>query len=438
MSIAELDRINEKECSCGKIHSFPIDQILIGKGVIAKIPEIVKGYGAKKVFVLSDPNTYEAAGAAVVKLLEENEIPYSSYIMSEKQPEPNEESVGAVMMHYDTSCDLILSVGSGVINDIGKILAAVSAHKYMIVGTAPSMDGYASASSSMTRDGLKISLPSKSADVIVGDTEILCKAPIKMLKSGLGDMIAKYVSICEWRISHVINGEYYCEEIAGLVRTALKRCIDNAQGLLERDEKAVEAVFEGLVICGAAMALAGVSRPASGVEHYLSHVWDMRGLEFGTPVDFHGIQCAIGTLIAVQCYEKIRKQVPDREKALAYAEKFCVEEWNETLRSFLGKGAESMIALEKKEQKYNVEKHKERLEVIIEKWEDILQIMSEELPSYETLDRLMDTIEAPKTMKEIGLDEEILPLSFKATKDIRDKYVLSRLAWDLGIIDELF
>ena len=50
----------------------------------------------------------------------------------------------------------------------------------------------------------------------------------------------------------------------------------------------------------------------------------------------------------------------------------------------------------------------------------------------------MDTIEAPRTMKEIGLDEEILPLSFKATKDIRDKYVLSRLAWDLGIIDELF
>ena len=26
---------------------------------------------------------------------------------------------------------------------------------------------------------------------------------------------------------------------------------------------------------------------------------------------------------------------------------------------------------------------------------------------------------------------------FRATKDIRDKYVLSRLLWDLGILDEM-
>ena len=46
--------------------------------------------------------------------------------------------------------------------------------------------------------------------------------------------------------------------------------------VLQRDENAVKAVFEGLVICGAAMKFAGLSRPASGVEHYLSHIWDMR------------------------------------------------------------------------------------------------------------------------------------------------------------------
>ena len=32
-----------------------------------------------------------------------------------------------------------------------------------------------------------------------------------------------------------------------------------------------------------------------------------------------------------------------------------------------------------------------------------------------------------EAMKEIGLDEAILPMTFKASKDIRDKYVLSRL-----------
>ena len=84
------------------------------------------------------------------------------------------------------------------------------------------MDGYASATSSMTRDGLKVSINTKAADVIIGDTDILKNAPLKMLRAGLGDMIAKYVSICEWRIASVITGEYYCEEVAQLIRDALR------------------------------------------------------------------------------------------------------------------------------------------------------------------------------------------------------------------------
>jgi glycerol-1-phosphate dehydrogenase [NAD(P)+] len=289
----------------------------------------------------------------------------------------------------------------------------------------------------MTRDGLKISLPSRSADVIIGDTDILCQAPLHMMKAGLGDMLAKYVSICEWRIAHLICGEYYCEEIADLIRSALKRCADNAEGLLKRDPAAVEAVFAGLVIGGVAMNYAGLSRPASGVEHYISHVLDMRGAEYGTPVELHGIQCAIGTLIAASLYEKVKTITPDKEKGLAYAASFDQAAWNETLRQLLGKGAESMIALEAKEGKYDVAKHAPRLEFIVNNWDTILSIIEEEIPSTETLNALMDTIEAPKTLAEIGIDENLLPTVFRATKDIRDKYVLSRLAWDLGILDEL-
>ena len=44
---------------------------------------------------------------------------------------------------------------------------------------------------------------------------------------------------------------------------------------------------------------------------------------------------------------------------------------------------------------------------------------------------------APKTMADINLDESILGMTVKASKDIRDKYVLPRLMWDLGILDEM-
>ena len=437
MSINELIKMNNTKCDCGKVHSFSVNKIVSGSGVIKELPQIIKEYGAKRVFVLSDKNTYKAAGKAVCDILSENGIAFSSYSINEDTPEPDERTVGSVIMHYDYSCDLIVAVGSGVINDTGKILAATADKPYIIVGTAPSMDGYASATSSMTRDGLKISLSSKCADVIIGDTDILKNAPMKMLQSGLGDMIAKYVSICEWRISNIITGEYYCEEIAKLVRLALKRCTDNAEGLMQRDEAAVAAVFDGLVICGAAMAYAGVSRPASGVEHYLSHIWDMRGVEFGTKVDLHGIQCAIGTLLAIKYYEKIKSFTPDKQKALDYAKSFDFAKWSDALRDFLGKGAEAMIALEEKEQKYNIEKHAQRLDTILKNWDNILKIMDEELPSAEDIEKLLDLIGAPKTMAEIGIDEELLPMTFKSSKDIRDKYVLSRLAWDLGIIEEL-
>ena len=436
MSLSLMNELNGLECSCGKKHSFDA-HICIGSGVLERIPEYLNLYAAKRVFLLSDANTYKAAGEQVCEILTKNNITYTSYSFSHFPVEPDEHSTGAAFLHFDPACDMIVAVGSGVINDIAKIVSNVSKKPYMIVATAPSMDGYASASSSMTRDGLKISLPSRSADVIIGDTKIMSQAPMHMMVSGLGDMLAKYVSICEWRIASIVAGEYYCENIAKLIRSAVKSCVDNAQSLLQRSEEAVQAVFEGLVIGGVAMNYAGLSRPASGVEHYISHVLDMRGVEFGTPMDLHGIQCAVGTLIASSLYKKLKAITPDREKALAYAASFDYGDWSQTLREFLGKGAESMILLEKKEKKYDVAAHKERLEVILENWQELLRIMDEELPEPEELEKLLKDLGAPTTLQQLNIDEALLPTIFKATKDIRDKYVLSRLCWDLGIIEEI-
>ena len=68
---------------------------------------------------------------------------------------------------------------------------------------------------------------------------------------------------------------------------------------------------------------------------------------------------------------------------------------------------------------------------------DVIEFLMRNPNRVYSREALLDTIQAPKTLGEIGVEEKLLPIFFMATKDIRDKYVLSRLAWDLGILEEL-
>ena len=421
---------------CGKEHTARVEKVLSGKGVLSALPELLREKGVSKPFLLSDENTHKAAGEKVADLLSKENFTFTQWILKGEHIEPNEQAMGSVLLHYDASCDGVVAIGSGVIGDLAKILANSTRLPLFTVATAPSMDGFASETSSMVRDGLKVSIPSRCPCVIIGDTDILKRAPMRMLRAGLGDMLAKYISICEWRIGSLVTGEYYCEEIAELVRRALKKCIDNADGLLKREDGAVEAVFEGLVLGGLAMAYAGVSRPASGVEHYISHVWEMAALSRGETADLHGLQCAVGTRIAAKLYARLLSVKPDRELALRHAKQFDYERKARQMRTFLGNGAETMIALEKKEGKYRTVPHLERLEIILSHWDEIRSIIREEIPSPETVDALFRKIDMPALPSQVGASDSDTPAAFLFTGDIRDKYVLSRLLWDLGLEEE--
>ncbi len=421
-------------CPCGKRHVFPLKKILSGSGAVNSLPEILAEYGLKKPFIVADTNTFNAAGEKVISLLEKSGTAYSQFVFK-GSPEPDENAVAAALKNFDSSCDAIIGVGSGVINDICKIVAKTEDRFYIIVATAPSMDGYASATSSMTVKGLKTSVSSKCPDVIIGDVDILKNAPKKMLISGLGDMIAKYVSVSEWRLSHEINGEYYCENIANIIRSARDNCVKNAQGLIERDENAVKAVFDGLIISGLAMAYAGVSRPASGVEHYISHVIDMRGVQFNLKTETHGVQCAVATLIAIRLYERLKNITVSDKKGERETRAFNYVEWESNLRDFLGGAAEPMIELEKKEKKYDFDKAAARRKIIISKWERLKNIIDEELPKSGAMEKLLKSVGLPLSFEEAGISVD-LKRAFAATKDIRDKYVLSSLLWDIGLLSE--
>lgn len=423
------------ECACGKRHYGLLKDCIIGEDALSALPGMIRRYGGTHPFILCDTLTYEAAGKAVTELLTKENIPYTIHIIERIHPAPDEKIVGEAVMYCDEKCDIVVAVGGGVINDTCKILAAAKKVTDIYVATAPSMDGFASASSSMERGGLKVSLNSKCPDVVIGDAEILANAPTHMIRSGIGDMIAKYVSIVEWQIAALLLGEYYCPTVAEIVRASLEVCVKVAKDAVNGDHDAVCRLTEGLVMSGLAMNYAGISRPASGMEHYISHIIDMRALEFGTPADLHGIQCGMATLLTVQAYEKLTQITPDREKALAYVNGFSLDGWFEHLRAQLGHGAEAIIAGERKEKKYDTGKHAARLEKILGNWGEIRRIAGE-LPASAELREFFVSIGHPVSGKEFGLTENELREAFLMAKDIRDKYVIGRMLWDFGILEE--
>ena len=196
-------------CPCGRSHDVAIDEVVVGSGVIRRIPDFVSKYHCVRPFILADVNTFAAAGDQVCAVLEEASIPYSRYIFPQNTLEPDEHAVGAAVMHFDPKCDLIIGVGSGVINDIGKILSNISGRKYIIVGTAPSMDGYASTGAAMILGGMKVTVSAGVPAAILADTDVLKNAPMDMIKSGYGDIIGKYSCLNDWKLANIVNSEYF-------------------------------------------------------------------------------------------------------------------------------------------------------------------------------------------------------------------------------------
>ena len=421
--------------SCGRRHFGGLSDCLIERGAAEKLPLLLKKYNAKKPFVLCDRRTYAAAGERAAEILSSAGIRPALHVVTRGKPAPDERIVGEALMFCPPEADCVIAVGSGVLNDTGKILSRAKGIPGVIVATAPSMDGFASGTSSMERGGLKVSLPSKCPDAVVADPDVLAAAPVHMIRSGVGDMLAKVVSIAEWRIAALLVGDPFCETVAEIVGDALDTCRKAAPDAVRGDPDAAASVMEGLVVSGLAMNYAGISRPASGMEHYISHILDMRALAFGTPADLHGIQCGVATLMTVRAYEKLASIRPDREKALAAVRAFDPDAWNEHLRERLGAGAEAMIAGERREGKYDPAKHAARLDEILAHWDEILAIIGS-LPKASELEEFLRAIGHPTSFAGIGVSEEDAREAFRMAKDIRDKYVLGRLLWDLGLLEE--
>ena len=112
----------KNDCACGKVHSCDIENVIIKKNAISDLlkDEICGKYN--KILLICDNNTYIAAGEKAEKILGDK-IEYSLIFQTEGFLVPNEESVALVESKLTAKTQLILGVGSGVINDICKYVS---------------------------------------------------------------------------------------------------------------------------------------------------------------------------------------------------------------------------------------------------------------------------------------------------------------------------
>lgn len=436
LALDDLLHPHHYPCDCGMTHATQLAYLKIGSGAVTHLPQALASIQCKKPFILCDQNTKAAAWDAVRQVLDTAGIPYTLFTFLPRHIEPDEYAMGALTMHFDPSCDCICAIGSGVLNDCAKVLARATGHQSLVIATAPSMDGYASDSSSMIVDGVKSTLYNACPAAILADTDIVRMAPERMLWAGFGDMIAKYVAICEWRIAHIITGEPYCENVAQLVRLSVEKIVKNADRLLTRDPQAVEAVMEGLILSGLAMSYMKNSRPASGLEHYFSHLWEMMALERGKPYDLHGIQVGVGTCLALRVLEQVKQiQTPSRETAEAAMTAFDAAQWERNIRRVFGKTAERILEIEADVGKNSPARQAEHLRRILDHWAEIQKIMREELPVPEDLLAQMERLGMPVRYTDLNLSHEDMLDAYHYSRDIRDKYLTSSMLWDLGLLD---
>lgn len=338
-----------------------------------------KKVAQKRIAVMYDVNT-KLYAFQVIEELKENETKVVDIYYVDEELVPSEDKCEyAYSMAKGT--DYVLAVGSGTLNDMAKSISTRLGIPCGVLATAASMDGYCSKGSALMRSGFKVTDEVHAPEDILIDLEIVCNAPHLMTAAGFGDIIGKFTSLADWKLSNIINGEPINQEAFALIEKARVEVVEAFNGLTKYEEEAVAKLMNALIVAGTSMAICGNSRPASGSEHHQSHFLEMDFVRRGEKIPMHGIKVAIGTLVSITLYNYLKNNEV----------KF--------------KGAEEVYKL------------------------------AEKLPTVESLQLMMEKMGCPTRFSQLGVRRETMEEMLEKSHTVRDRYTILTLIHDLGLTE---
>ena len=405
------------KCSCGMCHDTAIRDIRIGSGLVQEVGLILKENGfPKNLLLVADKNTLKAA-EGITESLADFEITMHLYDNLRVAEMKHVEEIENLIAGKEIS---VLSVGTGSLNDPCRLATARQNKPFCIFATAPSMDGFASYSSPIVVNGFKASYPAKSPDVIIGDTKILANAPSELKSAGFGDMVAKYVGLVDWKISHLLTGETYCERVAKLTRDAVDELMGMADKVTVNDEETAGKIFEALLKTGIGMSFMQNSRPASGSEHIISHLLECKELQIGKIPNYHGDDIGVCTLEMLKYYRSLaeREQIHAKKEEVNWEDVFA----------FYGDMAGDVKKLNFPDNVVDAVTP----EALEQNWEKIRSII-DSVPTYEECRTAMEKAGCKLTVEDIGKEWKLFDDCVKYSPYMRKRLTLLRLN---GMIEE--
>jgi glycerol-1-phosphate dehydrogenase [NAD(P)+] len=263
----------------------------VGHGVIHDTGKVCKDLKLNgNGLMVAGNSTLRAAGKTAASSLEEAGYTVDTVIV--KTP-TLEEILKVENKACEVKASFLLGVGGGKAIDIAKIASVHLDLPFISIPTAASHDGIVSSRASIIKEGRTVSEAAHTPLAVVADTEIIVKAPHRLLASGCGDIISNYTAVKDWDLAHRLRGEPFSEYASIISTMTAKMLIESADTIKPGIEESAWMVMKALVASGVAMSIAGSSRPASGSEHKFSHALD----EIAPKPALHGEQCGVGTIM---------------------------------------------------------------------------------------------------------------------------------------------
>ena len=204
------------KCVCGREHTLETKKVVVEYNALANFEQYMEdvGLAGKRRAVVYDTMVYQLTEGKHVKADQE--------IVLEAKGLRAEDTLIEEMMKQLDNPEVIVAFGAGTIMDFGRYPAYKLGIPFVAIPTLASSDGFTANICSAILNGQKKSTPMCAPILVVADLDIIKGAPARLVASGINDILAKYISLTDWRIAHLVAGEYFCPMVAELAEHALK------------------------------------------------------------------------------------------------------------------------------------------------------------------------------------------------------------------------